>query len=114
VFCFVGTKPLPPSALYLTYLGASSAVIEWEKPYSHGGAPLTHYILEKRESGKTDWELLTNLPPDIMECELDNMSSEKLYYVRVRAANRHGASDPRDLDQPIRVKGEKRGMQLPL
>ena len=104
-----GTKPLSPSALYVTYLGASSACIEWEKPYSTGGAPLTHYILEKRESGKADWEFLTNLPPDVMECELDNMNCDKFYFVRVRAANRHGISEPRDLNEPIRVKGETKG-----
>jgi len=107
--CSSGTKPLPPSALFVTYIGASSAVIEWEKPYSNGGSPITHYILEKRESGMVDWQLLTNLPPDMMDCELDNMSCDKVYYVRVRAANRHGASDPCDLNEPIRVKGEMKG-----
>jgi len=102
-------KPLAPSSVCVTYLGTDSVVIEWTKPYSDGDAPLLHYVLEKRDSGRSAWEHLTNLPPDVTECELDNMATDKVYYMRVRAANRFGLSDPRDLDQPIIIKGDKRG-----
>jgi len=105
----VGMKPLPPSSACVTYLGMESIVLEWTRPYSDGDAPLLHYVLEKRDSGKSAWERLTELPPDVTECELDNMATNKVYYMRVRAANRFGLSDPRDLDQPIKIKGDKRG-----
>ena len=102
-------KPLPPSSLCVTYLGTESVVIAWTKPYSDGDAPVLHYVLEKRDSGKSTWDHLTNLPPDVTECELDNMATDKVYYMRVRAANRFGLSDPRDLDQPVTIKADKRG-----
>jgi len=102
-------KPLPPSSLCVTYLGTDSVVIEWSRPYSDGDSPLLHYVIEKRDSGKSTWEHLTNLPPDVTECELDNMTTNKVYYMRVRAANKFGLSDPKDLDQPVKLKGDKRG-----
>jgi len=104
-----GVKPLPPSSLCVTYLGADSVIIEWTRPYSDGDSPILHYVLEKRDAGKSTWEHLTNLPPDVTECELDNMASEKVYYMRVRAANQFGLSEPRDLEQPVKIKGDKRG-----
>lgn len=107
--CATGAKPLPPAKLFVTYYGTTSIIIEWTKPYSDGGSPLTHYALEKRDAGKSVWELLTNLPPDITECELDNMSGDKAYYIRVQAANQFGLSEPRALEQPIRIKADKRG-----
>jgi len=102
-------KPLPPSSLCVTYLGTDSIIIEWTRPYSDGDAPLLHYVIEKRDAGKSTWEHLTNLPPDVTECELDNMATNKVYYMRVRAANQFGLSDPRDLDHPVKIKGDKRG-----
>ena len=56
-----------------------------------------------------NWELLTNLPPEADECELENMISEKAYYLRIRAENRHGVGLPKELSQPIRVHGDKKG-----
>lgn len=100
---------MPPASACVTYLGSDSVVIEWTRPFSSGDAPLLHYVLEKRDAGKSSWERLTNLPPDVTECELDNMTTDKVYYMRVRAANQFGLSEPRDLEQPIRIKGDKRG-----
>ena len=100
---------MPPSSLCVTYLGSDCVVMEWTRPFSDGDAPLLHYVLEKRDSGRPVWEHLTDLPPDVTECQLDNMAADKVYYMRVRAANQFGLSDPRDLEQPIRIKGDKRG-----
>ena len=104
-----GAKPLPPSSLNVTYLGSDCVVIEWAPPFSEGDSPLLHYRLEKRDSGRAAWDHLTDLPPTVTECQLDNMAADKTYYLRVRAANQHGLSEPRDLEQPVRIKGDKRG-----
>lgn len=101
---------MAPSSLRITELGVSSATIEWEKPYNCGAAPLSNYILEKREAGQGNWELLTNLPVTITECELENMVSDKGYYVRILAENRFGVSPPCELQEPITVKGSQNGI----
>jgi len=30
--------------------------LSWERPVSDGGSPITHYIVQKKVKGKTDWE----------------------------------------------------------
>lgn len=102
-------KPLAPTHLHVTQLGVTSATIEWEKPYDCGGSPLTRYILEKRQSGEAEWECLTSLPPNINECELENMISEKGYFLRIRAENKFGVSQPHELQEPIRVRCLQKG-----
>lgn len=102
-------RPVAPSSLAVTYVGVDCVVLEWTRPLGCGDSPLTHYVLEKRDSGRAAWQRLTELPPDVTECQLDNMAADKLYYMRVRAANQHGLGEPRDLDQPITIKADKRG-----
>ena len=102
-------KPFPPATLNVTHLTANSATIEWEPPVSDGGSPVVNYILEKREAGRAAWDMLTTLPPSVRECELENMAAGKDYYVRVRARNKYGSSDVRELSQPINVRGVQKG-----
>ena len=103
---------MPPAHLSVANMTASSATIEWEQPDDNGGAPITHYILEKRNTGQTEWETLTTLPSSSTECELENMASAKDYYIRVRAQNKYGVSEPKDIAEPIRVKGVQKGILL--
>ena len=48
---------------------------------------------------------MTSLPASVLECELENMTAEKDYYVRIRAENKHDVSAPAELAKPIRVRG---------
>ncbi len=102
--------PMPPAGLRVTHVTLSTASIEWERPLDDGGCPITHYILEKRESGWKNWETLTTLPPSVTECELENMSAAKDYFVRIRAVNKSGTGKPIEINTPIRVKGMTKGM----
>lgn len=102
-------RPMPPASLRVSHLSANSASIEWSKPLDNGGSPITNYTLEKRMAGQRNWEKLTMLPPDATECELQNMTSTKDYFIRIRADNKFGSSQPKELLEPIRVKGIQKG-----
>ena len=73
--------------------------------FFHIGSDVISYVLEKKESGNKEWETLTSLPASVLECELENMTAEKDYYVRIRAENKHDVSAPAELAKPIRVRG---------
>lgn len=70
---------------------------------------MTSYVLEKKESGGASWEALTTLPASVTDCELENMTPDKDYYMRVRAESALGVSDAAELSEPIRVRGCKKG-----
>jgi len=46
-------KPLPPSSLTVSYLDADSVMLEWTRPFGDGDCPLLHYVLEKRDQGRS-------------------------------------------------------------
>ena len=104
---------MAPASLKVTQITANTASIEWENPLDDGGSPIVNYILEKRESGWRSWEILTTLPPSVRECELENMSPSKDYFVRIRAVNRIGQGPSTEINTPIRVKGITKGIISP-
>ena len=108
LYAFSGA-PTSPSNFKVTYQTPNTATITWDAPCDDGGSPVIQYLLEKQEPGKSRWDLLTVLPADATECELENMAAGKDYKLRITAENKHGRSDPRELAQPIRVKGSQKG-----
>lgn len=104
------STPSSPGALHITHQTATSCSIAWEKPLDIGSSAIMHYILEKREAGCTVWATLTTLPPSVTECELENMAAGKEYYVRIKAVNKFGVSEPSVMLRPICVRGAEKGM----
>ena len=103
-----------PAAVTVLMLSPTSASVTWAAPLSDGGAPVLHYVLEKREgvSGGSEpqgWEMLTTLPACVVECELENMAPGKDYEVRICAENKYGQGPYIYLKEPISIKGIKRG-----
>ena len=105
----ISDKPSTPPSISVSHLTANSATICWEKPLDDGGSPLLHYILEKREEGRSKWGTLTTLPAGAYECELENMASGKDYFVRIIAVNKHGPGVAAEMKEPIRVTGQANG-----
>ena len=110
LYFFHTDVPMAPASLKVTHVTANTASIEWDSPLDDGGSPVENFILEKRESGWKSWEILTTLPPSVRECELENMSPSKDYFVRIRAVNKIGQGPATEINTPIRVKGITKGM----
>lgn len=70
--------------------------LKWTAPKSDGGAPITGYIIEKKEKFQTSWgEIHTTNSP---ECEVlvPGLKEGNTYQFRVRAINKAGESEPSD------------------
>ena len=100
---------MPPSAIRITNLSATSAFITWEPPLDDGGNPILQYILEKRDAGSASWEILTSLPSHIRNCELENMTVGKEYFIRIRSESKVGYGDPTEYPDPIKAHGLQHG-----
>lgn len=81
---------------------ADKIVIAWEPVSDDGGSRVTHYIVEKRETGRVVWATVSNC------IEERTVSVQKLvrggeYVFRVRGVNKYGAGDPLE-SEPIIAK----------
>lgn len=54
ILCFTD-KPTAPNNLHVTEQNKTYISLAWEKPDSDGGAPITGYVIERREASRTTW-----------------------------------------------------------
>lgn len=76
-------------------VGAESIKLSWEPPKADGGAPITNYIVDKRETSRAEWaQVSSKIAATVTECTALKLIEGREYQFRVRAANRFGAGDP--------------------
>ncbi|XP_065089532.1 twitchin isoform X13 [Ochlerotatus camptorhynchus] len=90
-------KPKAPMDLVVHDWDNSSVTLQWKRPISDGGAPISGYFIEKKERGETKWEpALTTRSPEC-QAKLDDLPEKRTFQFRVSAINKAGtgeASDP--------------------
>uniref|UniRef100_A0A8C9RYT3 Titin-like n=1 Tax=Scleropages formosus TaxID=113540 RepID=A0A8C9RYT3_SCLFO len=80
-------RPGPPVApLNISGVTANSCNLSWNEPSQDGGAKVSHYIIEKRETSRLSWTLAE---PKLKE------NSE--YNFRICAINSEGIGEPADI-----------------
>lgn len=72
----------------------------WDAPLNDGCAPITHYIIEKRETSRLAWALIED------NCETLSYTAVKLitgneYQFRISAVNKFGVGRPLDSDPVV-------------
>ncbi|XP_011700590.1 PREDICTED: twitchin isoform X1 [Wasmannia auropunctata] len=74
--------------------------LKWEPPKDTGGAPITGYIIEKKEKPSSQWEeaLVTDSPQP--KGRVTGLKKGSTYQFRVRAVNKAGPSEPSDPTKP--------------
>lgn len=78
--------------------------LKWEKPKNNGGAPISGYIIEKKEKFAPTWEeILTTETPDT-KARVPGLKEGNVYQFRVRAVNKAGPGEPSDATQPHTAK----------
>lgn len=86
-------KPGPPTGpMTVTGVMADRCIIAWSEPALDGGASITHYVLEKRETSRLSW---TVAAPNIkgLYHKVTNLLPGDEYIFRVRAVNKYGVGD---------------------
>uniref|UniRef100_A0A8B9H2C0 Titin n=1 Tax=Astyanax mexicanus TaxID=7994 RepID=A0A8B9H2C0_ASTMX len=72
----------------------------WTEPSQDGGAPISHYVIEKRETSRLSWSLVeSNIPATSFK--VTKLLPGDEYIFRVMAVNKYGTSDPLESEAVI-------------
>uniref|UniRef100_A0A3B4YCD3 Titin n=1 Tax=Seriola lalandi dorsalis TaxID=1841481 RepID=A0A3B4YCD3_SERLL len=87
---------------------ADNITIMWSPPADEGGAMVTHYIVEKRETSRVMWSIVSE---KLVDCivNVPRLIQGNEYIFRVRGINKYGIGDPLE-SEPVIAKnafGEK-------
>lgn len=72
----------------------------WDPPTDEGGAMVTHYIVEKRETSRILWSIVSE---KLEECiiSVQNLIKGNEYIFRIRGVNKYGVGDPLESEPVI-------------
>lgn len=88
-------KPGPPASVKISHVFADRVKLRWEPPLSDGGAEITNYIIDKRETSRANWAQVTsNIHGQITNCSVEKLIEGHEYEFRVSAENKYGVGDP--------------------
>lgn len=93
VFCISDTPGEPVGPIMFSDITEGKVTLSWNPPENDGCSDIMHYIVEKRETSKISWALVTD------ECLKCTYTATKLmktneYQFRVSAVNKFGVSRP--------------------
>lgn len=86
-------KPGPPTGpMKITGVMADRCILAWSEPALDGGASITHYVLEKRETSRLSWTVAASDIKGLYH-KVTNLLPGDEYIFRVRAVNKYGIGD---------------------
>uniref|UniRef100_A0AAR2JTQ9 Titin n=1 Tax=Pygocentrus nattereri TaxID=42514 RepID=A0AAR2JTQ9_PYGNA len=87
-------RPNPPTGpVEVSGITSESCVLTWAEPTDDGGTDITNYIVEKRESGQTSWQVV-NSSVKRTTIKVTHLTKYMEYTFRVCAENKFGVSKP--------------------
>lgn len=94
-FCSLSSdKPGPPAGdIQFKKVTADTMTIMWDPPADEGGAMVTHYIVEKRETSRILWSIISEKLEDCI-VTVPRLIKGNEYIFRVRGVNKYGVGDP--------------------
>ncbi len=97
--------PGPPRNLEVVDWDKDRVDLNWEKPLTDGGAPITGYVIECKERFSTDWVKCHLTEGDDTKATVTSGITEgKTYEFRARAVNRAGPGAPSEPTKPVTCK----------
>ncbi|XP_054552076.1 myosin-binding protein C, slow-type, partial [Talpa occidentalis] len=94
----------PPTLLAVDSVTDNSVTMKWRPPDQIGAAGLDGYVLEYCFEGTENWIVANNDLIDKTKFTITGLPTDAKIFVRVKAVNAAGASEPKYYSQPILVK----------
>lgn len=74
--------------------------LEWPRPETDGGSPITGYVIEKRDKYSDDWDKAAEIEGDVPAGRVDGLVEGVQYEFRVRAVNKAGPGEASTATKP--------------
>ncbi|KAL3252349.1 hypothetical protein MRX96_017668 [Rhipicephalus microplus] len=97
-------EPGPPGMPVITDYDKDFVVLKWDEPIKDGGAPITGYIIEKKDKYSHDWTPAAEVVGNKTEGKVDKLQEGDKYEFRVRAVNKAGPGEPSEATAPHLMK----------
>lgn len=78
--------------------------ISWTAPKNDGGAPITSYLIEKKDRFSINWSKAADSPGTGLSCTVRWLRQNQEYQFRVRAINKAGPSKPSEVSRAVIAK----------
>ncbi|XP_025833492.1 twitchin isoform X4 [Agrilus planipennis] len=88
--------PGKPGTPEIVDWGPNHVNLKWTAPKSTGGAPITGYVIEKKEKFSTTWDEIHSTDTPDTEATVPGLKEGNTYQFRVRAVNKAGPGEPSD------------------
>lgn len=93
-------EPGKPGTPKIKDYDANFVELEWGRPLSDGGSPITGYIIERRDKYSPVWEKCAEVDGDVNTGKVNDLIEGNSYEFRVVAVNKAGLSEPSDATKP--------------
>jgi len=95
--------PSAPTNLRASQLTADSVTLDWTRPRSDGGSPLTGYVIERRDTASNYWTRVGSVDHRKTTHVVASLRPGAEYQLQVLAENDIGVSDPCTLSTPVKM-----------
>uniref|UniRef100_A0AC35TXM9 Ig-like domain-containing protein n=1 Tax=Rhabditophanes sp. KR3021 TaxID=114890 RepID=A0AC35TXM9_9BILA len=92
----------PRGPIDVSDVNENGCVLGWKAPADDGGAPITHYIVEKQDANTGRWQKCGDAPDT--KFMVEGLAKGHEYKFRVKACSKYGDSDPLESSKPIVAK----------
>uniref|UniRef100_A0A8C6LA80 Titin n=1 Tax=Nothobranchius furzeri TaxID=105023 RepID=A0A8C6LA80_NOTFU len=87
-------RPSPcEGPLLITGVAEDKCTLSWREPLHDGGSPIAHYIIERRETSRLAWTVISSSSTTTWY-KVTKLMEGNEYMFRVMAVNSNGISDP--------------------
>lgn len=104
LFLLPADKPSAPRNLQVTEVNKDSIGLSWDRSLNDGGAPITSYVIEKRDASRNNWIGIVHTAPETTRAVVPKLWEGCDYFFRVAAENSVGLSDYVELDKSVTAK----------
>uniref|UniRef100_H2YFD6 Titin n=1 Tax=Ciona savignyi TaxID=51511 RepID=H2YFD6_CIOSA len=94
----------PKGPITFSRVTAEKCNLSWERPEEDGGANVTHYVVEKRETSRVSWIAVHEMLEQT-SCTVPNLIVNNEYIFRISAVNKYGQGQALE-SEPLVAKNQ--------
>ena len=84
----------PEGPVQLSNITKDSVTLSWQPPTKDGGTPLTGYVIEQRDTRRSQWVKAGEVDKDTTTFKASKLLEDNEYVFRVSAVNAEGEGEP--------------------